>query len=146
MGGRRSLVLTNRIDHLEALAGGIASRTDVPVLSLHGRFPAAERRALRDRVASLDAAREPFVLVAIDKIAGEGIDLPSLDTLFLAMPVSLSGRIIQQVGRVARGAGTEHEAIVHDFRGAAVPVLERMHSRRRRVVSKEGFTIMTDSG
>lgn len=79
--GCRSLVLTNRRDHLEALAGGIASYTEVPVLALHGRLSVAERRALRDRVASLDAAREPFV-----------------------------------------------------------------HVRRRRVVSKEGFTIVTESG
>ncbi len=142
--GRRSLVLTNRLDHLDVLAEGIASRTEVPVLSLHGRLSAAERRTLRDRLASLDAAREPFVLVAIDKIAGEGIDLPSLNALFLAVPVSFKGRIIQQVGRVTRGVDADVAAVVHDFRDAAVPILERMHNRRRRVVAKEGFSVVND--
>ncbi len=141
--GRRSLVLTNRLDHLEALAGGIASLTEVTVLALHGRLPTPERRALRERLVSLDASREPFVLVAIDKIAGEGIDLPSLNTLFLAMPVSFKGRIIQQIGRVTRGGDADAATVVHDFRDAAVPMLERMHNRRRRVVAKEGFTIST---
>jgi hypothetical protein len=32
-------------------------------------------------------------------------------------------------------------ATVHDFRAAAVPLLERMHRRRRRVMVKEGFVI-----
>ena len=144
--GSRSLVLTNRLGHLDMLVEGIASRVDVPVLSLHGRLSAPERRALRDRLASFDAARAPFVLVAIDKVAGEGIDLPSLNALFLAVPVSFKGRIIQQVGRVTRGVDADAVAVVHDFRDAAVPILERMHSRRRRVMAKEGFSIMHDSG
>jgi superfamily II DNA or RNA helicase len=85
--GRRSLVLTNRLDHLEALTNSVRSRTEAPVLSLHGRLAPADRRALRDRLRMLDEARAPFVLVAIDKVAGEGIDLPSLNTLFLAVVV-----------------------------------------------------------
>lgn len=144
--GRRSLVLTNRLDHLEALATAAEARTTVPVVRLHGRLPSPERRAVRKRLSSLDAAREPFVLIAIDKVAGEGIDLPSLNTLFLAVPVSFKGRIIQQIGRVTRGSGAPDLPTVHDFRDVAVPVLERMHNRRRRVVAKEGFSISTERG
>lgn len=144
--GRRSLVLTNRLDHLEALATAAEARTTVPVVRLHGRLPSPERRAVRERLSSLDAAREPFVLIAIDKVAGEGIDLPSLNTLFLAVPVSFKGRIIQQIGRVTRGSGAPDLPTVHDFRDVAVPVLERMHNRRRRVVAKEGFSISTERG
>lgn len=119
-GRRRCLVLTNRLDHLEALARAIGERTGVPVLALHGRLAPADRRAIRDRIAALDESREPFVLVAIDKIAGEGIDLPSLNALFLAVPVSFKGRVIQQIGRVTRG-DEEAEAVVHDFRDSTVP-------------------------
>jgi len=144
--GRRSLVLTNRLDHLEALAAATEARTAVPVIRLHGRLPGPERRAVRERVSALDAAREPFVLIAIDKVAGEGIDLPSLNTLFLAIPVSFKGRIIQQIGRVTRGSDSPDLPTVHDFRDVAVPVLERMHNRRRRVVAKEGFSISTERG
>lgn len=139
---RRCLILTNRLDHLDALSTAIRARTVTPVLAMHGRQTSAERRALRDRLAELDAAREPFVLAAIDKVAGEGIDLPSLNTLFLAVPVSFRGRIIQQIGRVTRGNDdASAAATVHDFRDAAVPLLERMHQRRRRVMRKEGFAV-----
>nr|WP_062460767.1 DEAD/DEAH box helicase [Demequina soli] len=137
--GGRCLVLTNRLDHLETLTSALAAALSVPVIGLHGRLKPADRRALRARISELGAGDEPFVLVAMDKIAGEGIDLPSLDTLFLAVPVSFKGRIIQQVGRVTRSADTA--ATVHDFRDSSVPLLERMHGRRRRVLAKEGFAV-----
>lgn len=145
--GQRSLVLTNRLEHVDVLERVLSARTAVPVLSLHGRLRPADRRVLRDRLASLDEAQDPFVLVAIDKVAGEGIDLPSLNTLFLAMPVSFKGRVIQQLGRVTRGGeDADAVAVVHDFHDAGVPWLDRMHHRRKRVMAKEGFMIRQGSG
>ncbi|HEY5880189.1 MAG TPA: DEAD/DEAH box helicase [Nakamurella sp.] len=138
--GRTCLVLTNRIDHLGNLVAAVEPRCDVPVLSLHGQLAPPERRAVRARLVGADRAEDPFVLVAIDKVAGEGLDLPSLNTLFLTMPVSFKGRVIQQIGRVTRtGAGSARPAEVHDFRDSQVPLLERMFGRRRRVMAKEGF-------
>lgn len=138
---RTCLVLTSRLEHLDALASGVTSRCGIEVVSLHGRLSPAQRREIRARLTALDDAGTPFVLVAIDKIAGEGLDLPTLDTLFLTVPVSFKGRVIQQIGRVTRG--TESAAIVHDYRDSAVPVLERMHRRRRAVMAKEGFEEMS---
>lgn len=137
--GRTCLVLTTRLDHLNRLTDTVESRCDVPVLTLHGRLPAAERRVIRDRLTALDRAGDPFVLVAIDKVAGEGLDLPSLNTLFLTMPVSFKGRVIQQIGRVTRTGAGSRTALVHDFRDSRVPLLERMFRRRSRVMAKEGF-------
>ncbi|XPP27753.1 MAG: TOTE conflict system archaeo-eukaryotic primase domain-containing protein [Leucobacter sp.] len=140
---RRCLVLTNRLDHLEALSEGIGQCTMVPVLSLHGRLSPAERKGIRARLAEVMSTGEPFVLVAIDRVAGEGLDLPTLDTLFLAVPISFKGKVVQQLGRITRGSGTDRgaPAIVHDFHDAKVPLLDRMHSRRTRVMRKEGFRI-----
>ena len=137
--------LSGARQELAALRGS-AEVTEVDAPAVTGLDPSPERRAVRERLSSLDAAREPFVLIAIDKVAGEGIDLPSLNTLFLAVPVSFKGRIIQQIGRVTRGSGAPDLPTVHDFRDVAVPVLERMHNRRRRVVAKEGFSISTERG
>jgi len=132
-------VLTNRLQHLDALADALEPCPS-PVIRLHGRLTAGKRRDIRRSLEEMDAQQQPFVLVAIDKIAGEGLDLPTLNTLFLTVPVSFKGRVIQQIGRITRGRA-EHSmpAIVHDYRDQNVPILERMYSRRRRVMAKEGF-------
>jgi len=65
------------IDHFRNLVAALEPRCDVPVLSQHGQLAPPERRAVRGRLADADRAGDPFVLVAIDKVAGEGLDLPS---------------------------------------------------------------------
>ncbi|MBC7305690.1 MAG: DEAD/DEAH box helicase family protein [Dietzia sp.] len=137
---RTCMVLTNRVDHLKSLDARVSLKVPGKVFTLHGQLTAQERRAVRQEIAETDRNGDPFVLIAIDKIAGEGLDIPTMDTLFLAMPVSFKGRIIQQAGRVTRG-GHQGSAVVHDFRDAEVPLLERMHRRRRRTLEGEGFKL-----
>ena len=137
---RTCMVLTNRVDHLKYLDARVSLKVPGKVFTLHGQLTAQERRAVRQEIAETDRNGDPFVLIAIDKIAGEGLDIPTMDTLFLAMPVSFKGRIIQQAGRVTRG-GHQGSAVVHDFRDAEVPLLERMHRRRRRTLEGEGFKL-----
>ncbi|BAU95917.1 helicase [Corynebacterium suranareeae] len=141
--GDRCLVLVNRISALEALVDGIKSSTKYPVLTMHGRQTTEERAQLREELAALSENHSPFVLVAMNKVAGEGLDIPSLNTLFLAAPVSFKGLVIQQIGRVTRSAGDNEApataAVVHDFVDVKNPTLKRMHGRRLRAMQKEGF-------
>ena len=137
--GRNCLILSNRVGHVERLAELL--RTDeVAVFVLHGRLRPKERQTVRAELAAWESST-PFVLVAIDKIAGEGFDLPSLDTLFLAVPMAFKGRIVQQLGRITRLTRQGSSASrVHDYRDAEVPSLERMFRKRQRVMAKLGFT------
>lgn len=141
--GGRCLVLVNRLISLEALANKIKTEEEHPVLVMHGGQSQDERAQLRAELAALNEKQQPFVLVAMSKVAGEGLDIPSLNTLFLAAPVSFKGLVIQQIGRVTRATGDQNgpkiTATVHDFVDTKVPVLERMHRRRLRAMNKEGF-------
>ncbi|MGP3912963.1 DEAD/DEAH box helicase family protein [Nonomuraea sp. 10N515B] len=135
--GRNSLILTNRMEHLQRLATALEN-LGVATTLLHGQLTTAERDHVRTRL--VDGEAGPLVLVAIDKVAGEGFDLPRLDTLFLAMPISFKGKVIQHVGRIMREAAAKHDVEVHDYLDAQVPQLERMYGKRRRTLTRLGFT------
>lgn len=133
--GRRCLVLTNRVDHADVL-NDLIKRAGADAEVLHGKLKTKERSAVMARARSSTGGGS--VLVAIDKIAGEGLDLPALDTLFLTMPVSFKGKVIQLAGRITRGSGTSVPEL-HDYHDAEVPLLDRMYRRRRRVIERVGF-------
>jgi superfamily II DNA or RNA helicase len=137
--GRTCLALTNRVGHVETISSLLRAR-NVRVFVLHGQLGAKERLAVRSEISTLDG-RTPFVLIATDKVAGEGFDLPQLDTLFLTVPISFKGRVIQQIGRVTGlNRETDFATQVHDYRDAGVPLFERMFNKRVRIMAKQGFT------
>jgi len=45
---------------------------------------------------------EVSVLFSTASLIGEGVDLPELDTLVLASPLSFEGRLVQYAGRLHR--------------------------------------------
>ncbi|MEU2915890.1 DEAD/DEAH box helicase family protein [Streptomyces massasporeus] len=142
--GRHSLALSNRLEHLDRLAEALHHHGVHPML-LHGRLSAAERAEVRTALDSQDTG--PTVLLAIDKVAGEGFDAARLDCLFLTSPFRFKGKSIQQVGRVMRELETgKTDVEVHDYVDVAVSRLESMHHHRRRVLARRGFTTRTATG
>jgi superfamily II DNA or RNA helicase len=123
--GRSPIVLTERKYHLHRLAELI--RGHCPrILVLQGG------QGARRRLAEPDVPNDswPRVIVAIGRYVGEGFDDPRLDTLFLTMPLSWKGTLIQYAGRIQRLHPAKREVRIYDYVDRAVPVLERMFRRR----------------
>ncbi len=108
--GRRCLVLSDRVEHVELLAT-LLQAEGLTAAALHGQQGKRERA----QVVAAAGAGELDVVVATCSLVGEGFDCPRLDALFLATPVSYQGRIVQYIGRVSRTAPGKTDAVVFDY-------------------------------
>jgi superfamily II DNA or RNA helicase len=126
--GRSPILLTERKDHLELFAMHLR-RLVRHVIVLQGGMSAKERRRSVDQLASIPDSAERLVL-ATGRYIGEGFDDARLDTLFLAMPISWKGTLIQYSGRLHRRHPAKTEVRIYDYVDRDVPVLLRMFEKR----------------
>jgi superfamily II DNA or RNA helicase len=127
--GRSPILLTERKEHLEQLHNRL-ERFVRHVVMLRGGRPAKERRKIEDQLASIPVDEERLLL-ATGRYIGEGFDDARLDTLFLALPVSWKGTLVQYVGRLHRLHPGKHEVRVVDYVDGKVPMLAKMFEKRR---------------
>ena len=135
--GRAPLVLTERVDHLEALHDGLRA-IGASVVVLRGGMGTKALKAALARAAGHIPGQ---VLLATGRFIGEGFDNARLDTLFLTMPVSWRGTIAQYVGRLHRLHEHKREVRVHDYADLDVPMLARMFDKRRRGYEAVGYSV-----
>lgn len=128
--GRSPILLTERKDHLEYFARQL-ERLARHVIVLQGGMGTKERRAVVARLASIPDTEERLVL-ATGRYIGEGFDDARLDTLFLALPVSWKGTLIQYTGRLHRLHPAKKEVRIFDYVDREVPMLMRMFEKRLR--------------
>ncbi len=134
--GRRCLVLSDRVGHVERLAW-LLTAAGVRAAALHGQLPKRERAGV---VADL-AAGDLQAVVATGSLVGEGFDCPALDTLFIATPVSYGGRVVQYIGRVSRTAPGKADAVVYDYCDDCA-MLWATWRNRRRVYERQGCAVL----
>lgn len=137
--GRSPIVLTERRDHLEDLAHRFRGFTRNLVV-LHGGMKAAQRRAALEQLANIPVDEERLLL-ATGRYLGEGFDDARLDTLFLALPVSWKGTLVQYAGRLLRTHPGKHVIQVYDYVDRDLPVLARMSEKRLRGFRGMGYAI-----
>ncbi len=135
--GRHCLVLAQRTAHVDHLASRLTEQGLSPVV-LKGGMGARARAAANERLVP-DADGAPLIVVATGHFVGEGFDCPTLDTLFLAGPVSFKGRLVQYAGRVLRAHPGKRTAEVHDYHDAEMPVLAAALAKRAPGYVSLGF-------
>jgi superfamily II DNA or RNA helicase len=140
--GRSPVILTERTNHLELLAGRL-SRFAKNVIVLRGGQGVKARRTVAERLASLPD-HEERVLIATGRYIGEGFDDARLDTLFLTTPIAWRGTLAQYVGRLNRLHPSKRDVVVYDYVDQSVPVLARMAAKRRCGYEALGYRNMQD--
>ena len=98
-------------------------------------------RKLKEIMARLAAIPEDEerLIIATGRYIGEGFDDNRLDTLFLAMPVSWKGTLVQYAGRLHRLNPEKTEVRIYDYLDSETPVLNRMFEKRLRGYRAIGY-------
>lgn len=135
--GRSPILLTERKDHVEYFADALRSFVR-HIVVLRGGMSAKQRRESADQLAAIPDDEERLVL-ATGRYIGEGFDDARLDTLFLAMPISWKGTLIQYSGRLHRRHPGKKEVRIYDYVDREVPMLLRMFEKRLRTYRAIGY-------
>ena len=135
--GRSPVVITERKDHLDMLAGRL-SKFAKNVVVLRGGMAARRSRAASEALGEI-SDREERVLVATGRYLGEGFDDARLDTLFLTMPISWRGTLSQYAGRLHRRHASKRDVVIYDYVDENEPMLMKMATRREAGYRSLGY-------
>jgi len=127
--GRKVMVLSDRRDHLTELADRFVTRK---TKHSHGFYVGGMKPAERDESAKCD------LILATYAMAKEGLDIPDIDTLFLATPKT---DVEQSVGRIVRSHPDKKPPMVVDVVDT-VPTCEDFAKKRLRQYKKLRYEIV----
>ena len=136
---RYPIILTERKEHIELLGQELSSY--VKVYKLHGGLKKKEREAIMEELHNLPES-EKRVIIATSKYVGEGFDYPILDTLFLTLPISWSGRVKQYAGRLHREYHEKKEVRIYDYVDSKIESAMKMYGKRSKGYRSMGYEIV----
>ncbi len=141
---RFPLVISERKEHLALLSQAfdrkLAGR-DVKAFTLVGGMGKKARAAVLSEINATLGSKSRAYIMATGSFVGEGFDLPALDTLIIAMPVSFKGKMIQYAGRLHRAFAGKSEALIHDYLDSSSALTVSMFRRRIAAYKMMGYRI-----
>jgi superfamily II DNA or RNA helicase len=145
---RHILVLSERKDHLNALRKSLedSSGGNDNIITLTGETGKKKRQENLDTLKQLVAQGLGYCIFSTGSLIGEGFDLPELDTLFLAMPISFKGRIIQYAGRLHRISEGKEEIGIYDYVDSGSGLAISMFKKRLSAYTKMNYEIIVKAG
>ena len=136
---RHIIVLSRYVEHIEKLKKDFDAQVgggQTYILNSH-----MKTKDLKYELDALKKEGKPFVLFTTGSYAGEGFDLPALDTLMLVMPIKAKGSIQQYLGRLLRNLNDKEELRVYDYVDYAIPMFYKMYLKRLRTYKKLGYAL-----
>jgi len=146
--GRVPLVLSDRKEHLDLMMEEVANCTEqqIELVYLDGSLSARELHSRIEHFQATIKRGGRACLFSTASLIGEGFDLPELDTLFLGMPISFRGRIIQYAGRLHREYLGKSQVQIFDYLDGALPVAKSMFRKRCSGYREMGYSMVREDG
>ena len=108
---RASLILSDRLSHLELLKSMLPKSEQSKAVMISGKTAKPERE---QAIEDMRNGKKKY-LFATYSLAKEGLDIPCLERLYMATPVKDYAVVTQAIGRIARTCAGKQEAICYDF-------------------------------
>lgn len=126
-GGNKTLVLSERKEHLEILDLYLKGKCETIVISGDDSTP--------QRTSKLKQINNGHyqVILSTGQFFGEGLDIKNISTLILAFPFSFEGKLVQYIGRLMHSGNPK---FVFDYRDTKVAFLERQFKQRNKYYKK----------
>ena len=112
---RPSLVLSDRLGHLETLMSMLPEVMQPYAVMVSGKMTTKKGKAEREQaIADMRSGAKKY-LFATYSLAKEGLDIPCLERLYMATPQKDYAVITQSIGRIARTSPGKADPICYDF-------------------------------
>ena len=113
--GKPSLILSDRLSHLESLMKTLPADMQADAVMVSGRMTTKAGKAEREQaIADMRSGAKKY-LFATYSLAKEGLDIPCLERLYMATPQKDYAVITQSIGRIARTSEGKADPICYDF-------------------------------
>lgn len=110
-----SLVLSDRLDHLEALMATLPQSMRAKAVMISGKMTSKAGKAEREKAIEDMRQGKKLYLFATYSLAKEGLDIPCLERLYLTTPQKDYAVVTQSIGRIARVYDGKKLPVCYDF-------------------------------
>lgn len=134
--GNYCLVLSDRLEGLEILHNQLPNS-----LFINGKMTTKKAKLEREEAILKMRNKESHILMATFSLAKEGLDIKSLNRLFLIAPTKNSIVLIQSTGRIERQDEGKKTPIVYDFIDNGI-YFEKAWKARKTIYKKNNNKIL----
>lgn len=128
------IILTDRKEHIQILYNQLQYE-NYDIYTMSGKTSTKERNKIKDKLLN----SQKYVLIATSQLIGEGFDLPSLNVMFITMPLSYKGRLSQYIGRLHRDYPDKTDVKVYDYVDNNIKMLQNSFQKRLRTYRQQGY-------
>lgn len=112
---RPSLILSDRLNHLEELMSMLPADMQKDAVMISGKMTSKKGKAEREQALEDMRSGKKKYLFATYSLAKEGLDVPCLERLYLTTPQKDYAVVTQSIGRIARTCEGKGDPIAYDF-------------------------------
>lgn len=141
--GRSSLILSDRLQHLENMMSLLPPAMAKDAVMVSGKMTSKACKAAREQAIEDMRSGKKKYLFATYALAKEGLDIPRLERLYLTTPQKDYAVVGQSVGRIARTFDGKQPPICYDFVDD-IGYLFRAYKKRCTTYRKIGCYFITE--